>query len=57
MTPNEKVTNAVKMYCRAHKANFDKIFAELKYDYLNGNWYFFHSGMYLGIEENGYLHS
>ena len=34
-----------------------KTLAELKYDSLNGCWYFTYAGMYHGIEPDGYIHT
>jgi hypothetical protein len=33
------------------------ILAELKYDHLMKCWFFWRNGVFVGIEENGYLHT
>jgi hypothetical protein len=35
----------------------DIIQNHLRYDYLNGNFFFTMWGMYIGIEKDGYIHS
>jgi len=34
-----------------------KVLQELRYDSLNGCYYFTWAGMYIGIEQDGYMHS
>lgn len=35
----------------------ESILAELEYDCLNRNWYFYRYGTYVGVEHDGYIHS
>lgn len=53
-TPNEIIQAAIR---NAFPKDAEAILADLKYDTLNGNWYFWRHGVYVGVEHDGYIHS
>lgn len=42
---------------RKHGAQADSFISALQWDGLNGCWCYEHAGMYLGVEQDGYIHS
>lgn len=35
----------------------ERVLQGLKFDTINGNYYFYFAGMYVGVEMDGYLHT
>jgi hypothetical protein len=54
MKPTQVVVEAVT---KAFPKEASDILAELKYDNIMKCWFFVRWGMFVGVEENGYIHS
>ncbi len=52
--PNDTIVQSIMGSCFQEP---EKILAELKYDCLGRNWYFYRHGTYIGVEHDGYIHS
>ena len=52
--PPDVVTRAMR---RKHGKEADKYIQQLRWDGMNKCWYYTYAGMYLGVEEDGYIHS
>lgn len=52
--PPDAVLRAMR---RKHGATADTYIAMLRWDGLNGCWFYTLNGMYLGVEPDGYIHS
>ena len=56
--PNKQPPDAVlRAMRRKHGATADTYIAMLRWDGLNGCWFYTLNGMYLGVEQDGYIHS
>lgn len=56
--PNKQPPDAVlRAMRRKHGATADTYIAMLRWDSLNGCWFYTLNGMYLGVEPDGYIHS
>lgn len=53
----EKVALAVVQKFRDCPSAIPNILRGLKYDTLNGCWYFIHGGIWHGVEDDGYIHT
>ena len=54
LIPDETIQTAIR---EAFPKSADAILADLKYDTLNRNWFFYLHGTYVGVEHDGYIHS
>jgi len=54
LIPDEAVQASIR---KAYPADADAILAEIKYDTLNCNWFFYRHGMYVGVENDGHIHT
>ena len=52
--PPDAVLRAMR---NKHGAEADTYIAKLRWDGLNKCWFYTYAGMYLGVEEDGYIHS
>jgi hypothetical protein len=42
---------------RKHGKEADKYIQQLRWDAMNKCWFYTYTGMYLGVEQDGYIHS
>jgi len=54
LIPNEAIKASIR---KAYPDDAEAILADLKYDTLNRNWFFYRHGMYVGVEDDGYIHT
>ena len=52
--PPDTVIRAMR---RKHGKDADKYIQQLRWDDMNKCWFYTYAGMYLGVEEDGYIHS
>ena len=52
--PSVAVLRAMR---RKHGKEADKYIQQLRWDGMNKCWFYTYAGMYLGVEEDGYIHS
>lgn len=54
VTPDEVIKDSIR---KSFPKDAEAIIADLKYDTLNRNWFFYRYGVYVGVEHDGYIHS
>ena len=53
----DAVVQAIKRKFTPDLMQFERVMKELKYDGLNGCYYFMYAGMFHGVEPDGYIHT
>ena len=51
----QAVTDSVKRWCDSRNLTPESL--DLRWDALNGNYFFEHNGTYFGVELSGYIHT
>lgn len=57
ITGNQPPDAVIRAMRRKHGKEADKYIQQLRWDAMNKCWFYTYAGMYLGVEEDGYIHS
>ena len=54
---NQPPDAVIRVMRRKHGKEADKYIQQLRWDDMNKCWFYTYAGMYLGVEQDGYIHS